>query len=80
MSGNSTQLGVAVGGGDLTEAGVIAELIPLFVLGAAAGQVLIGFAGKWHLTSALAAVAVLLAIAASGWQRLLSQWYWRWAP
>ena len=46
MSGNSTQLGVAVGGGDLTEAGVIAELIALFVLGAAAGQVLIGFATK----------------------------------
>ena len=63
MSGNSTQLGVAVGGGHLTEAGVIAELIALFVLGAAAGQVLIGFAGKWHLTWALVAVAVLLAIA-----------------
>jgi uncharacterized membrane protein YoaK (UPF0700 family) len=62
MSGNSTQLGVAVGGGDLTEAGVIAELIALFVLGAAAGQVFTGFAGKWHLTWAL--VAVLLAIAA----------------
>ena len=30
MSGNSTQLAVAVGGGDLTEAGVIAELIALF--------------------------------------------------
>jgi len=64
MSGNSTQLAVAVGGGHLTEAGVIAELIALFVLGAAAGQVLIGFAGKWHLTWALVAVAVLLAIAA----------------
>ena len=64
MSGNSTQLAVAVGGGDLTEAGVIAELIALFVLGAAAGQVLTGFAGKWHLTWALVAVAVLLAIAA----------------
>src|SRR5262244_197180 len=46
MSGNSTQLAVAVGGGDLTEASVIAELIALFVLGAAAGQVLTGFAGK----------------------------------
>ena len=64
MSGNSTQLGVAVGGGDLTEAGVIAELIALFVLGAAAGQVFTGFAGKWHLTWALVAVAVLLAFAA----------------
>ena len=64
MSGNSTQLAIAVGGGDLTEAAVIAELIALFVLGAAAGQVLTGFAGKWHLTWALVAVAVLLAIAA----------------
>src|SRR5499427_722044 len=64
MSGNSTQLGVAVGGGDLTEVGVIAELIALFVLGAAAGQMFTGFAGKWHLAWALVAVAVLLAIAA----------------
>ena len=64
MSGNSTQLAVAVGGGDLTEAAVIAELIALFVLGAAAGQVLAGFTGGRHLTWVLVAVAVLLAIAA----------------
>jgi uncharacterized membrane protein YoaK (UPF0700 family) len=64
MSGNSTQLAVTVGGGDLTEAGVIAELIALFVLGAAARQVLTSFAGKWHLTWALVAVAALLAIVA----------------
>src|SRR5215813_12526420 len=44
--------------------GVIAELIALFVLGAAAGQMFTGFAGKWHLAWALVAVAVLLAIAA----------------
>ena len=37
----------------------------LFVLGAAAGQVLTGFAGKWHLAWALVAVALLLAIAAA---------------
>ena len=64
MSGNSTQLGAAVGQGNLTEAGIITELIALFVLGAAAGQVLAGFTGRWHLTWVLVAVAVLLAIAA----------------
>ena len=61
MSGNSTQLAVAVGRGDLTEAGIITELIALFVLGAAGGQVLAGFTGKWHLTWILVAVAALLA-------------------
>jgi len=63
MSGNSTQLAVALGQGDLGEAGTIAELVALFVLGAAAGQVLAGFAGKWHLTWVLIGVAILLAIA-----------------
>jgi uncharacterized membrane protein YoaK (UPF0700 family) len=42
MSGNSTQLAVALGQRDLAEACAIAELIGLFVLGAAAGQVLAG--------------------------------------
>ena len=37
MSGNSIQLAVAVGGGDLTEVGIIAELIALFMLGVAVG-------------------------------------------
>ena len=63
MSGNSTQLAVALGQGDLDEAGTIAELIALFVLGAAAGQILAGFAGKWHLTWVLIGVAILLALA-----------------
>ena len=40
MSGNSTQLAVAVGRGDLTEACIITELIAPFVLGAAAGRCL----------------------------------------
>ena len=43
MSGNSTQLGAALGSADLAEAGTIAELIALFVLGAAAGQIIAGF-------------------------------------
>jgi uncharacterized membrane protein YoaK (UPF0700 family) len=64
MSGNSTQLAAALGQGDLAEAGTIAELIALFVLGAAAGQVLAGFTGKRHMTWVLVGVAVLLAIAA----------------
>src|SRR6516162_2350884 len=55
MSGNSTQLAVAIGRGNLTEAGVIAELIALFVLGAAAGQVLAGLTGRRHLTWVLVA-------------------------
>ena len=63
MSGNSTQLAIALGQGELGEAGTIAELVALFVLGAAAGQVLAGFAGKWHLTWVLIVVAILLAIA-----------------
>ena len=40
MSGNSTQLAVAIGQGSHNEAGSIAELIAIFVLGAAAGQIL----------------------------------------
>jgi uncharacterized membrane protein YoaK (UPF0700 family) len=63
MSGNSTQLAVALGQGDLGEAGTIAELVALFVFGAAAGQVLAGFAGKWHLTWVLIGVAIMLATA-----------------
>src|SRR5215831_19387611 len=50
MSGNSTQLGAALGQGDLTTATAIAELITLFVLGAAAGQMLADFAGRRHMT------------------------------
>src|SRR5882762_2844059 len=64
MSGNSTQLAAALGQGDLVEVGTIAELIALFVLGAAAGQILAGFTGKRRMTWVLVGVAVLLAIAA----------------
>jgi uncharacterized membrane protein YoaK (UPF0700 family) len=65
MSGNSTQLAAALGQGDLAEAVAIAELIALFVLGSAAGQVIAVFTGRWHMTSVLIAVAILLAIAAT---------------
>jgi uncharacterized membrane protein YoaK (UPF0700 family) len=64
MSGNSTQLAAALGQRDLAEAGTIAELIALFVLGVAAGQVLAGFTGRRHMTWVLVGVAGLLAIAA----------------
>jgi uncharacterized membrane protein YoaK (UPF0700 family) len=64
MSGNSTQLAAALGQGNLAAAGTIAKLVTLFVLGAAAGQVLAGFTGDWHMSWVLAGVGVLLAIAA----------------
>jgi len=64
MSGNSTQLAAAVGGGDLTGAATIAGLIALFVLGAAASQMLADSAGRWRMTWVLTGVALLLAIAA----------------
>lgn len=66
MSGNSTELGTALGQGDLAQAGIIAELIALFVVGAAAGQIVSGVAGRWRTAWVLAGVAALLAIAAAG--------------
>ena len=63
MSGNSTQLASALGQGDLGHAGAIIKLVVLFVLGAAAGQVLAGATGEWHMSWVLAAVAILLTIA-----------------
>jgi uncharacterized membrane protein YoaK (UPF0700 family) len=64
MSGNSTQLAAALGQGNLGGAGAIAKLIVVFVLGAAAGQMLAGVSGEWRTTWVLAGVTVLLAIAA----------------
>src|SRR5436190_13188331 len=64
MSGNSTQLAVAFGQGDLGEAAAIGELIALFVLGAAGGQALADAVGRWHMTAVLTGVAILLVIAA----------------
>lgn len=63
MTGNSTELAVALGQGDPARAGLIAELIALFVLGAGAGQVLSRVTGRWHMTSVLIGVTILLAIA-----------------
>jgi uncharacterized membrane protein YoaK (UPF0700 family) len=64
MSGNSTQLAAALGQGNLAAAGAITKLVVLFVLGAAAGQVLAGFTGEWRMSWVLAGVTALLAIAA----------------
>lgn len=64
MSGNSTQLAVALGQGNLGAARTIAELIALFVLGAAAGQILAGLTGRQHMTWVLTGVTILLTIAA----------------
>ena len=64
MSGNSTQLAVAVGHANFAQAGAIAKLIALFVLGASAGQVFADFTGRWRITWVLIGVATLLAIAA----------------
>jgi uncharacterized membrane protein YoaK (UPF0700 family) len=63
MSGNSTQLGAALGQNDMAEAGTIAKLIAFFVAGAAAGQVVAVFAGGRHLAWVLVTVALLLTLA-----------------
>jgi uncharacterized membrane protein YoaK (UPF0700 family) len=65
MSGNTTQMAVALGRGDTSEASPIAGLIGLFVLGAAIGQVFARAFGRWHLSAVLVLVALLLALAAA---------------
>jgi uncharacterized membrane protein YoaK (UPF0700 family) len=64
MSGNSTQFAIAIGRGHFDEVRQILVLIVLFIVGAAAGQLLYHAAGRRHLTVVLALVAVLLAISA----------------
>jgi len=63
MSGNSTQLGAAIGQGDLAESGTIAKLILLFVAGAAGGQIVATIAGARHLVWVLVTVVLLLVLA-----------------
>ncbi len=62
MSGNSTQLAVSLGQGQLAEAGRIAELVLFFVLGAAGGQMLADVTGNRHMAWVLVSVAFLLAL------------------
>jgi uncharacterized membrane protein YoaK (UPF0700 family) len=77
MSGNSTQFAVALGRGRVTEAGSIVWLIALFVAGAAGGQMIAHFSGRWHLTCVLAwwrCCSRLLRCS----ERRPSRWWWRW--
>ncbi len=46
MSGNTTQLAIAIGSGQFAGAGLILEIIVLFVAGAAAGQLIAHAAGQ----------------------------------
>lgn len=62
MSGNSTQLAVSLGQGNLAAAATIAELVVFFVLGAAGGQILADITGNRHMTGVLFGVAILLVI------------------
>jgi uncharacterized membrane protein YoaK (UPF0700 family) len=64
MSGNSTQFAIAVGRARFAEAGQIMVLIALFVIGAAAGQVLAHLTGYRHLTAVLVVVVLLLTVSA----------------
>ena len=64
MSGNSTQLGAALGQARLADGGAIAELIALFVLGAAAGQIVVALTGYRHMTWVLIGVTSMLTVAA----------------
>ena len=62
MSGNSTQLAVSLGQGNLATAATIAKLVLFFVLGAAGGQMLAEVTGNRHMTGVLVGVAILLVI------------------
>jgi uncharacterized membrane protein YoaK (UPF0700 family) len=64
MSGNSTRLGVSVAQGDWQNAAEALELIALFVIGAAAGSLIVLGRGIYCQCWLLLAEAVLLAAAA----------------
>lgn len=65
MSGNSTRWGVKFAEGHFEEALAAAELIALFVAGAAAGSLIVLGRGRYRQTTVLLAEAVLLGLAAS---------------
>jgi uncharacterized membrane protein YoaK (UPF0700 family) len=65
MSGNTTSLGVALGGGDWSRAGLIAGLVALFVSGAALGEILAVASGRWRLPVVTVAVTAGLVAAAA---------------
>ena len=62
MSGNTTNLGIALAAADWPRAGLIGQIIALFVAGAAGGTVLSTLAGAAHRLAVSFAVTLLLAI------------------
>ncbi len=72
MSGNTTMLGMAVGGGNLARSGAIALLIGMFVVGAASGEALFNVAGRFRTTAVVLVVSIVLCIplAFPGWTAL----------
>ncbi len=72
MSGNTTMLGMALGGGGLARSAAIALLIGMFVVGAAAGEVLFNVAGRFREAAVPFVVSVLLCVplAIPGWTAL----------
>ncbi len=62
MSGNTTMLGMALGGGGLARSAAIALLIGMFVVGAAAGEVLFNVAGRFRESAVPFGVSVLLCV------------------
>jgi len=63
MSGNTTQLGIALGTHDWTAVGLPALLIALFVAGAFAGALIGGLATRWCLVWCFTLEALLLVAA-----------------
>jgi uncharacterized membrane protein YoaK (UPF0700 family) len=60
MSGNTTMLGMSLGSGGFARPAGIILLIGLFVVGAAAGEVLLNVAGRFRAAAVLFAVSLLL--------------------
>jgi uncharacterized membrane protein YoaK (UPF0700 family) len=67
MSGNSTRLGVSLADGEWSAAGTSLGLIVLFVVGAAAGSLIVLGRGAHRQPWVLLAEALLLAVAAAGY-------------
>ena len=62
MSGNTTNLGIALANADWPRAGLIGQIVALFVAGAAGGTVLSTLAGAAHRLAVSLAVTLLLAV------------------
>ena len=62
MSGNTTMLGMALGGGNLERSAAIALLIGMFVIGAATGEALFNVAGRFRTAAVVFAVSGVLCV------------------